>query len=166
MRTFKVNMIPTGMPLYIRANQFERGDVWRFQLYYDGARYTIPSGATVKICGTKRDGAAYEHACTVEDNEAVITVTEQMTAASGWSTVELFVVSGSTILYTANFVVDCEPAAVQGDLNDSDIPIAIVDADGNVYIQAIEVTGQLNSLNVRVSALEGATFPPFDENTF
>lgn len=136
MRTFKVNMIPTGMPLYIRANQFERGDVWRFQLYYDGARYTIPSGADVRICGTKKDGAAYEHTCTVQDNEAVITVTEQMTAAYGWSTVELLVVSGDVVLYTANFIVDCEPAAVDGDLTNSNIPLTIVDADGNVYVRS------------------------------
>lgn len=135
MRTFKVNMIPTGMPLYIRANQFERGDEWRFQLYYEGARYTIPSGAEVRICGTKKDGAAYEHTCTVQDNEAAITVTEQMTAAYGWSTVELLVVNGDVVLYTANFIVDCEPAAVQGELVDSDIPDSIVTADGDVYLR-------------------------------
>ena len=136
MRTFKVNMIPTGMPLYIRANQFEKGDEWRFQLFYGGARYTIPSGATVKICGTKRDGTAYEHECTVASNEAVIAVTEQMTAVSGWSTVELFVVNGDVVLYTANFIVDCEPAAVDGDLTNSNIPLTIVDADGNVYVRS------------------------------
>lgn len=166
MRTFYVDTIPGGQQTCIQCNQFERGDEWRFQLFYGGGRYTIPVGSNVMLTGTKADKAAFEVSATIIDNTAIITVTEQMTAAAGKCVAELMVVDGSTVLYTANFYLLIEPAAVQGDLNDSDIPIAIVDADGNVYIQAIEVTGQLNSLNVRVSALEGATFPPFDENTF
>ena len=166
MRTFYVDTIPGGQQTCIQCNQFERGDEWRFQLFYGGGRYTIPVGSNVMLTGTKADKAAFEVSATIIDNTAIFTVTEQMTAAAGKCVAELMVVDGSTVLYTANFYLLIEPAAVQGDLNDSDIPIAIVDADGNVYIQAIEVTGQLNSLNVRVSALEGATFPPFDENTF
>ncbi|MBQ6373430.1 MAG: hypothetical protein IJJ45_02965, partial [Clostridia bacterium] len=122
MRTFYVDTIPGGQQTCIQCNQFERGDEWRFQLFYGGGRYTIPVGSNVMLTGTKADKAAFEVSATIIDNTAIITVTEQMTAAAGKCVAELMVVDGSTVLYTANFYLLIEPAAVQGDLNDSDIP--------------------------------------------
>jgi hypothetical protein len=44
-----------------------------------------------------------------------------------------------TTLYSANFPLLIEPAAVQGDLSPSEIPSTIVDKDGNVYVQSKQV---------------------------
>ena len=129
-------MIPGGSQTAIACNQFERGDVWVFALYYNGGRFQIPAGATVAITGTKNDKAAFEVSASVADNTVIVTVTEQMTAAAGKCVAELMVVDGSTVLYTANFYLLIEPAAVQGELVDSDVPQTIVDVNGNVYIQS------------------------------
>ena len=135
MRTFSVDMIPGGSQTVIACNQFERGDVWVFALYYNGGRFQIPAGATVAITGTKNDKAAFEVSASVADNTVIVTVTEQMTAAAGKCVAELMVVDGSTVLYSANFIIMVEPAAIQGELADSDIPLTIVDQYGNVYVQ-------------------------------
>ncbi len=139
MRTFSVDMIPGGSQTAIACNQFERGDVWAFALYYNGGRFQIPAGATVAINGTKNDKAAFEVSASVADNTVIVTVTEQMTAAAGKCVAELMVVDGSTVLYTANFYLLIEPAAVQGDTVPSEIPSTIVDKDGNVYVQSKQV---------------------------
>lgn len=135
MRLFLVNVIPSGNTLVIPCNQFEKGDTWAFQLYYDGERYDIPSGATVKIIGTKKDGAAYAIGGTLTNNEAVFTVTEQMTAVGGRSVAELLIISGNVVTYSANFLIMVEPSALQGDLIDSELPDCIVTADGDVYMR-------------------------------
>lgn len=141
MRTFSLDMIPGGNQTAVACNQYEAGDTWLFSLYYDGGRYEIPTGAEVSITGTKPDGAAYKVAGTVESNSVQIVVTDQITACAGRSIAEILVESETdgTTLYSANFPLLVEPAAVQGDLSPSEIPSTIVDKDGNVYIQAKQV---------------------------
>ena len=135
MRTFSLDMIPGGAQTAVACNQFEAGDVWVFALYYDGGRYEIPTGADVSITGTKPDGAAYKIAGTVVSNAVQIVVTDQITACAGRSIAEILVESeaGGTTLYSANFPLLVEPAAVQGEFSPSEIPSAVVDEDGNVY---------------------------------
>jgi len=136
MRTFSLDMIPGGAQTAVACNQYESGDTWVFALYYDGGRYSIPQDATVSITGTKPDGAAYKIAGEIVDNAVSITVTDQITACAGRSIAEILVESETdgTTLYSANFPLLVEPAAVQGDLSPSEIPAAITDKDGNVYL--------------------------------
>ena len=138
MRTFSLDMIPGGAQTAVSCNQYEAGDVWVFSLYYDGGRYSIPADADVSITGTKPDGAAYNIEGSVVDNAVVITVTDQITACAGRSIAEILVESETdgTTLYSANFPLLVEPAAVQGEFSPSEIPSAIVDTDGNVYYSA------------------------------
>ena len=136
MRTFYVDTVPGGQQACIQCNQFETGDTWRFQLFYGGGRYDIPAGATVKITGTKADKAAFAVAATVDSNEVVVAVTEQITAAAGRCIAELLIESDGAAIYSANFVIMVEPAAVQGELSTTTVPLSITDADGNVYVQS------------------------------
>ena len=176
-------MIPGGAQTAIACNQFESGDTWVFALYYDGGRYSIPADAEVSITGTKPDGAAYNIEGSVVDNAVVITVTDQITACAGRSIAEILVESeaGGTTLYSANFPLLVEPAAVQGEFSPSEIPAAIVDADGNVYLSTeygaglsdgvkqalLNVVAHIGAWNVDdptgqdyYDALEEALYPP------
>lgn len=143
MRTFSLDMIPGGAQTAVACNQYEAGDVWVFALYYDGGRYSIPADADVSITGTKPDGAAYKIAGTVVDNAVSITVTDQITACAGRSIAEILVESETdgTTLYSANFPLLIEPAAVHGELSPSVIPTAIVDAEGNIYYEGKSIMG-------------------------
>ena len=148
MRTFNVDMIPGGSQTAVACNQYEKGDIWVFALYYDGGRYNIPAGATVSITGQKSDGAAFNVPASVSDNTVLVTVTEQMTAAYGKCIAEVLVQSGNTTLYTANFYVLVEPAAVQVPLADTTLPLSITAQDGTVYVQSDleEATEQMITL--------------------
>lgn len=143
MRQFSLDMIPGGAQTAVACNQYESGDTWLFSLYYDGGRYEIPTGAEVSITGTKPDGAAYKIAGTVESNAVQIVVTDQITACAGRSIAEILVESETdgTVLYSANFPLLIEPAAVQGEFSPSVIPTAIVDTDGNIYYEGKSIMG-------------------------
>ena len=148
MRTFNVDMIPGGSQTAVACNQYERGDIWVFALYYDGGRYDIPAGSTVSITGQKSDGTAFNVPASVSDNTVLVTVTEQMTAAYGKCIAEVLVQSGNTTLYTANFYILVEPAAVQVPLADTTLPLSITAQDGTVYVQSDleEATEQMITL--------------------
>lgn len=148
MRTFNVDMIPGGSQTAVACNQYEKGDIWVFALYYDGGRYDIPAGATVSITGQKSDGTAFNVPASVSDNTVLVTVTEQMTAAYGKCIAEVLVQSGNTTLYTANFYILVEPAAVQVPLADTTLPLSITAMDGTVYVQSDleEATEQMITL--------------------
>ena len=148
MRTFNVDMIPGGSQTAVACNQYEKGDIWVFALYYDGGRYDIPAGATVSITGQKSDGTAFNVPASVSDNTVLVTVTEQMTAAYGKCIAEVLVQSGNTTLYTANFYILVEPAAVQVPLADTTLPLSITAQDGTVYVQSDleEATEQMITL--------------------
>lgn len=148
MRTFNVDMIPGGSQTAVACNQYERGDIWVFALYYDGGRFDIPAGATVSITGQKSDGTAFNVPAAISDNTVLVTVTEQMTAAYGKCIAEVLVVSGNTTLYTANFYILVEPAAVQVPLADTTLPLSITAMDGTVYVQSDleEATEQMITL--------------------
>ncbi len=155
MRTFSLDMIPGGAQTAVACNQYESGDTWVFALYYDGGRYSIPQDATVSITGTKPDGAAYKVAGTVVSNAVQIVVTDQITACAGRSIAEILVESETdgTVLYSANFPLLVEPAAVQGDLSPSEIPAAITDTDGNVYYSKEGIAEELIEVYVDGTAL-------------
>ena len=155
MRQFSLDMIPGGSQTAVACNQYESGDTWVFALYYDGGRYSIPEDAEVSITGTKPDGAAYKVAGTVVNNSVQIVVTDQITACAGRSIAEILVESETdgTVLYSANFPLLVEPAAVQGDLSPSEIPSAIVDADGNVYYSKEGIAEELIEVYVDGTAL-------------
>ena len=148
MRTFNVDMIPGGSQTAVACNQYERGDIWVFALYYDGGRYDIPAGATVSITGQKSDGTAFNVPASVSDNTVLVTVTEQMTAAYGKCVAEILVQNGDTVLYTANFYILVEVAAVQVPLADTTLPLSITAQDGTVYVQSDleEATEQMITL--------------------
>lgn len=154
-RTFSVDMIPGGAQTAVNCNQYESGDIWVFALYYDGGRYTIPDDGVVSITGTKPDGAAYNIAGTIVDNAVAITVTDQITACAGRSIAEILVESETdgTVLYSANFPLLVEPAAVQGEFSPSEIPSAIVDTDGNVYYSKEGIAEELIEVYVDGTSL-------------
>lgn len=104
---------------YINVNQYDRGEVWQFELYNeDGTKYTPSTGA---IIGLKSDGNAIANDGTVDsEGRVIITETEQMTAAAGRSVFELLIDSDTH--GTANFIVKVEKRPTDdAEFSDSDL---------------------------------------------
>lgn len=121
-RTFKLCLnAGTGSAPYINVNQYDRGEVWQFELYQeDGTRYTPSTGA---IIGLKSDGHAIANDGTVDsEGRVIITETEQMTAAAGRSVFELLIDSDTH--GTANFIVKVERRPTDdAEFSDSDLSL-------------------------------------------
>lgn len=146
MQTINLDLTPGGVPPVAHVSQFDVGREIEFDLYDNGDVYTIPSGATVYIDGTKSDNHAFSYSSIDEGglvsfagNVVTVLTTEQMTAAAGDARCEIKIKSGDTTLHTVNFVLDVEQTAFpsDSDLSDTDIPMIKKAADAGDKIDTL-----------------------------
>lgn len=94
---------------------------WRFRLYLDGARWTIPSGSEATFAGLKKDGNVFDVLATISNNEVLVLASEQITAYPGdvFSVVKVIDGNGK-IIATCPVVLRCKPnPQSMGELSDS-----------------------------------------------
>lgn len=125
VRRFKANMVPGGRAEVVNLSQYDSDAVLEFELYTTEGIFTVESGTTVLIRGSKPDGngisldaelestldsetGQYVHVVTVEVNQ-------QMTAVAGRSFYELSLRKDDVELNTANFIIDVERAPLDAD---------------------------------------------------
>ena len=124
----KLDMTPGSGYLQreIRVSQYDDGlRSIDFELYKDGAAYSIPPGATVTINGHKSDGNVFSVPCTYSGNMVTVTFTKQMTAVAGSNVAEISIVEGSMRLGSENFkvIVEKSPMSDGAVVSESQIPL-------------------------------------------
>lgn len=122
IRDFEICIIPNStIQRIINANQYDKGEVWRFTLYDENGIKIVPTDAS--IIGIKPDNKIIALAGTIDENGRVcITETEQMTAAIGISKYEITFDGGTHGTYNFNVYVEEKPGA-DGIVSDSEIAI-------------------------------------------
>jgi len=123
---FDLNMIPGKPKPIIRASQYDTGlRAFEVSLFAGTDTYTIPSGATLTVQGTKPDYTGFSYSATYSGNTVTFDCTDQMTACAGAVEMEIAVVNEGERVATANFVLQVEPAALKDDtiISETDIPI-------------------------------------------
>ena len=128
----QVNLIPgyDHVPPVVKLNQYEYGLTRQFEVYYGGEKYTIPSGSTVRIEGTKPDMTGYSYAASFSGNIITVTIKEQMTVIAGYHEAELVIIPSTSLrAATINLRMDIERGALSKSIpiSETEIP-AIVDA--------------------------------------
>ena len=115
--TNRIDMRPGVVPLVIHLGQYDSDFSLVFELYSSAGNFTVESGTTAMIRGTKTDGHAYDADATINISAKTVTVagSEQMTAAKGRNVYELVLKKGTKVLSTANFILDVERAAMDAD---------------------------------------------------
>lgn len=117
-KTVKLNLDNRAFPPSIHASQYDDMWAWHFQLFCNGTRWTIPSGASIVLNGRKPDGNVFGFAGTVASNEAVVNCDVQMTAVAGPVLCELSVLSDGKVVSSANFRLEVERAPkAEGDIS-------------------------------------------------
>ena len=121
----KLDMVSGNTPMLVYLNQYDSDVKIVFELYASDGSFSVESGTTVAIRGTKPDGNGISIdgdlvSTTDEDTGAVthtvtVQVDQQMTAVAGRSFYELTLFSGDKELNTANFVISVERAALDKD---------------------------------------------------
>ena len=105
--------LPAFVPT-IKVKQYDNnGRVLKVYLYNNGAVYTPGSSVKASIEGTKPDGYAIANDCSISGNVVSITITQQMTTASGLYKVDLLLIEGTTRIGKATFKLHVDNAAVQ-----------------------------------------------------
>lgn len=113
--TNKIDMYPGGLPVVIHLSQYDSDFTLVFELYSSAGTFTVQSGTTAIIRGTKTDGNGYDATATISGNTVTVTGDEQMTAAAGFNGFELVLTKDDKDLSTANFVLDVEKAAMDAE---------------------------------------------------
>lgn len=113
---YRLNMTPGGVPLVVHVNQYDEMFTLIFDLYalVNGTQFTIPEDTTAMVQGTKTDGCAYDADCYLDRETKQVTVDgdPQMTASAGKNIFEIKLINDGRALYSANFILDVEPAAM------------------------------------------------------
>ena len=103
-----LDIIPNGAIKRVHVSQNDVGRALTFELFNNSTSYTIPSGATVKIQGTKPSGFGFSETCTVSGNTVTVDTTETMTDEFGYIDTELSISYGDVVIGTSNFVLAVE----------------------------------------------------------
>ena len=113
-KTNRLSMTGGGVPMIVRLSQYDADFTLIFELYSTDGTFTIPSGTTAEVRGTKNDGKGYSASATLDITNKKVTVTgdQQMTAVPGKHIFELTLWKSNKELNSANFILDVEPAAL------------------------------------------------------
>lgn len=126
-QNYNLDLVPSGTPLVVYVSQFDKGGRrLSFTLYKDNVAFTLPTGASATILGTKPDKIAFMYAMQTSGNKLYIDVTEQMTAVAGPVQCEIRVsnTAGEKI-GSSNFIIYCEKTPLDSDavISETDIPV-------------------------------------------
>lgn len=123
-QSYKINLIPDGIPTRIPVSQFDTGRTLQLKLWNGTLPFEIPNDAVVTMDGTKPDGRSFSYETTTNENTATVQVTEQMTAVNGEVECQLTVVrEDGRILSSSAFllIVERDVLGENGDLSESEL---------------------------------------------
>ena len=151
-RNFNLDIIHSTPPVVIHISQYDTATTLVFALYSSDGTLSMPTSAedvSAMIHGTKPDrhGISMDAEYSYSDGTPYVTVnvTRQMTAIAGKNVFELHIIYNGESLFTSNFVLQVEKAALDLDsfVSDSEIQEPI---DLAVYADdIIQAAGRVNS---------------------
>ena len=124
-QTINLDLIPSGVAPIIHVSQYDKGQTWNFNIFKEGQPFTIPTGASVAIQGTKLDNTGFQYPCTYSGSVVEATETDQMTIFRGNVTAEIAISYSGSLIGSANFIIQVEKAALADDvvISDTDLPL-------------------------------------------
>ena len=103
-----INMTPDTILPYLKLSQYDVGREISFVMKDGSEEYTVPSGATVKLEGTKPSGLGFTITCAVDGSTATAVTTAGMTDEWGTVVAELVVRQGDDRIGSPNVRFDIE----------------------------------------------------------
>ena len=107
-QTKNVNMTPNDTLPRLHLSQYDVGRELSFSLCDGAVTYSVPTGATVKLMGTKPSGFGFVETCTVSGSTASISTTSDMTDEWGAVACELVVEKSGIRLGSTNLLLVIE----------------------------------------------------------
>ena len=126
VHTYDLDIVPGGVGVVVPLSQYDSDFQLVFNLFASTGTFTIESGTTATIRGTKLDGTGFSQDVSLNYQEKKVTVSgsneilQQMTAVAGDQTFELTLWKSGKQLNTANFTLRVERAALDKDTPNSE----------------------------------------------
>lgn len=137
-----LNIYAAGIPQIISLSQYDDDFQLVFSLYTSEGVFTIPSGTTAEVMGTKVDGNGYSASASISDSTVTVTGNKQMTACAGRNVYEIVLTQSGKRLATVNFILKVERAALDADTIQSETVLkelnAIIDSAATATEAATE----------------------------
>lgn len=161
-QTINLNLIPGGAEPVLNVSQYDKGQTWTFNLYAGGQTFSIPSGSSVTIRGTKPDRKGFAYNCTYSDSVVTAIEQQQMTAVPGKVPTEIVITKGNEMIGSANFILMVEKAALDdnADISSSELPAVIDLAQKQVENAEAWARGTKNNVPV------GSSEPQYQQNAY
>ena len=153
---YNLDMLPGSIPVIVPVSQYDDDYTLVFTLYSSEGEFTIQSGTTAVIKGTKSDGNGYSVDATLNITDKVVTVAgdKQMTACDGKQVFELALLKSGKTLNTANFILNVERAALDKDTLGSESKIREL---VNVIDRTDEIIAAAQTSDAAKTAIERLT---------
>ena len=135
MQTNNLNVTPNGVMPRVNVSQYDNEREVHFLLFDGSSSYTPPTGAEIRVEGTKKDGNGFSYECTYSGNNVTVTIKSQMTVFAGDVLCELRISKGDLDIGTLNFILGVEEGALASDvpISDTEIPAIIELAKGEQF---------------------------------
>lgn len=138
VQKFDLNLVPGGVPVYVHADQYDVGRVYKAAMWDGDEPYVFDGTETVTIQGTKFDGHGFSITVTTpaSGSELTFALTDAMTDAAGPCIVSVILSKTGVRIGTANFTLLVQRGSLQaGTVTHSDSFGSIIEAAVAAYIQ-------------------------------
>lgn len=146
-QTLTLDLIPKGVNPVINVSQYDAGQTWTFNITENGAAFSIPSGSSVTIRGTKRDSTGFVYACAFSGSAVTSIVQPQMTVLSGDQKAELRITNGDEKIATINFIIRVEPSALSDSTEISETELPLIEQAVELMNEAPAIIAQMEGLS-------------------
>ena len=167
----KLNLVPGGVLPRINVTQYDYGSrALEFLIFNGDQRFTLASGMTARIQGTKPDKCGFDYAATVNTSSNKITanLTQQMTACHGEVLTELVILKNGERIGTINFILDVQQAGLSDEtvVSDSELPDIITQATAQMEAAAQSAeNAEAWAKGTRNGTAVGSSDPAYHKNS-
>ena len=151
-QSFDLELIPGGVAPVIYASQYDKGQTWTFNIFSDGAPFSIPAGAAVTIEGTKPDMTGFQYNCTFSGSVVTAIETQQMTVLAGDVSAQIRITKDEDIIGTVNFKIRVETAALADDTVISETDLALIEQAMEILRRVPETLNTMEELQEEAEA--------------
>lgn len=152
-QSYKLDLIPNGQILVVPVSQYDVGRTITFELYNGSTLFSVPTGTTATIDGTKPDRKGFSLSATISTNSASFDTTRNMCAVPGNTICEFRLMHSGDNIGTANFILKVERAGLADDvdISETELPAYMDAAEQSALDAEAYAVGKRNGVDVSSS---------------
>lgn len=144
-QVFNLDLIPDGIPPIVHVSQYDKGQIWKFNIIQNNTLFTIPQNSSVTVQGTKKDGTGFQYGCTYSGSQVIVKEEQQMTVYYGDVKAEIAIANGDDLIATLNFIIRIEPAPLNEDTIISETMLPLIEEAAELAERIPEVVGYMET---------------------